>query len=85
MDILFGLVGFVLLILLGLVAGTFNEQRHFRSLRRREAATTGVLVTQLRSEAGARQVPGARMGVLQNAGGMLGLEEAACGVALLGG
>lgn len=34
------------------------------------------LVTQLRGEAGARQVAGARIGVAENGGGFLGVEEA---------
>lgn len=42
------------------------------------------IVTQLRGEAGARQVPGADVGLVHNAGGQLGVDEAACGVVLLG-
>lgn len=34
------------------------------------------IVTQLRGEAGARQVPGARIGMTENGGGFLGVEEA---------
>jgi acetyl-CoA acyltransferase len=41
------------------------------------------LVTQLRGEAGERQVPGARLGLAENGGGFLGLEEAACVVSIL--
>jgi len=41
------------------------------------------LVTQLRDEAGPRQVAGARMGLAENGGGFHGLEEAACIVTLL--
>ena len=40
------------------------------------------LVVQLRGEAGARQVSGARIGLQQNGGGIIGLEEAICAVAL---
>jgi acetyl-CoA acetyltransferase len=43
------------------------------------------IVTQLRGEAGPRQVPGARLGLVHNAGGQLGFDEALCGVAVLGG
>jgi len=42
------------------------------------------VVTQLRSEAGARQVPGARLGLVENGGGFLGIEEAAICVTILG-
>jgi acetyl-CoA acyltransferase len=41
------------------------------------------LVTQLRAEAGQRQVEGARMGLAENGGGFLGYEEAACVVTML--
>ncbi len=41
------------------------------------------LVTQLRGEAGDRQVSGARLGLAENGGGFYGLEEAACVVAIL--
>lgn len=41
------------------------------------------LVTQLRGEAGGRQVSGARIGLAENGGGFLGLEEAACVVSML--
>ncbi|MGK5638402.1 thiolase family protein [Streptomyces sp. URMC 126] len=41
------------------------------------------LVTQLRGEAGDRQVPGARIGVAENGGGFLGFEEAAAAVVVL--
>ena len=40
------------------------------------------LVTQLRGEAGQRQVRGARIGLQQNGGGIIGLEEAICAVAI---
>ncbi|MBK5263803.1 MAG: thiolase family protein [Alphaproteobacteria bacterium] len=43
------------------------------------------LVTQLRGEAGERQVAGARFGLAENGGGFHGLEEAACVVTLLEG
>ncbi len=42
------------------------------------------LVTQLREEAGPRQVSGARIAVAENGGGLLGIEEAAACVTLLG-
>ncbi|MDR6478871.1 acetyl-CoA acyltransferase [Burkholderia sp. OAS925] len=41
------------------------------------------LVTQLRGEAGERQVANARIGLAENGGGFHGLEEAACVVTLL--
>ena len=41
------------------------------------------LTSQLRHEAGPRQVPGARTGVAENGGGVLGLEEATCVVTIL--
>ncbi|MEU4925474.1 thiolase family protein [Streptomyces yokosukanensis] len=41
------------------------------------------LVTQLRGEAGARQVPRARIALAENGGGFLGYEEAALAVTLL--
>ncbi len=41
------------------------------------------LVTQLRGEAGERQVEGARIGLAENGGGFHGLEEAACVVTIL--
>jgi acetyl-CoA acetyltransferase len=41
------------------------------------------LVTQLRGEAGARQVPGARHAIQENGGGMQGIEEAAVAVHIL--
>lgn len=41
------------------------------------------LVTQLRSEAGARQVPGVRVAVAENGGGFLGVEEAVTTVTVL--
>jgi acetyl-CoA acetyltransferase len=42
------------------------------------------LVTQLRGEAGARQVEGARIALAENGGGLIGIEEAACCVTILG-
>ncbi|MBR0568895.1 thiolase family protein [Azoarcus sp. L1K30] len=42
------------------------------------------LVTQLRGEAGARQVDGARIAIAENGGGLVGIEEAAACVTLLG-
>ena len=41
------------------------------------------LVTQLRGEAGERQVEGARIGLAENGGGFLGYEESACVVTML--
>ncbi|MFI9508383.1 thiolase family protein [Nocardia sp. NPDC052566] len=41
------------------------------------------LVTQLRGEAGPRQVAGARIGLAENGGGFLGAEEAAAAVTIL--
>ncbi|MEM8902070.1 MAG: thiolase family protein [Actinomycetota bacterium] len=41
------------------------------------------LVTQLRGEAGERQVADARVALQENGGGVMGLEEAACSVTLL--
>lgn len=43
------------------------------------------LATQLRGEAGARQVENARWGIAENGGGFLGHEEAATTVTILGG
>ncbi len=43
------------------------------------------LVTQLRREAGGRQVPNARIALAQNGGGILGVEEAAVCVTIIGG
>jgi len=42
------------------------------------------LVMQLRGEAGARQVHGARLAIAENGGGLFGLEEAVCAITLLG-
>ncbi len=41
------------------------------------------LVTQLRGEAGPRQVRNARLALQENGGGVLGVEEAACSVVIL--
>jgi acetyl-CoA acetyltransferase len=41
------------------------------------------LVVQLRGEAGARQVQGARMGIAENGGGFMGVEEAAACITIL--
>jgi acetyl-CoA acyltransferase len=41
------------------------------------------LVTQLRSEAGKRQVEGARIGIASNGGGFIGVEDAVCCVTIL--
>ncbi|MFI1380307.1 thiolase family protein [Embleya sp. NPDC020886] len=43
------------------------------------------LVTQLRGEAGPRQVPRARIAVAENGGGLYGIEEAVAAVTILGG
>jgi acetyl-CoA acetyltransferase len=42
------------------------------------------LVTQLRGEAGARQVAGARLAIAENGGGIFGIEEAVCAITILG-
>jgi acetyl-CoA acetyltransferase len=42
------------------------------------------LVTQLRGEAGPRQVDGARIALAENGGGVVGFDEAACTVIVLG-
>ena len=41
------------------------------------------LMTQLRGEAGARQVPGARHAIQENGGGMIGVEEGAVAIHIL--
>jgi acetyl-CoA acyltransferase len=41
------------------------------------------LVTQLRGEAGARQVEGAKVAVAENGGGLIGFESAACCITVL--
>ncbi|MFT7623562.1 MAG: acetyl-CoA acetyltransferase [Myxococcota bacterium] len=41
------------------------------------------LVVQLRGEAGARQAGAPRLGLAQNAGGLMGFDEALCGVTVL--
>jgi acetyl-CoA acetyltransferase len=41
------------------------------------------LVTQLRGEAGARQVEGARVAIAENGGGLIGVESAACCITVL--
>lgn len=41
------------------------------------------LVGQLRGEAGARQVAGARLAIAENGGGIYGIEEAACAITIL--
>jgi len=41
------------------------------------------LCTQLRGEAGERQVENARIGLAENGGGVIGFEEAACAVTIL--
>ena len=44
---------------------------------------TAELVTQLRGEAGERQVEGARYALAENGGGVIGFDEAACSVLIL--
>jgi hypothetical protein len=41
------------------------------------------LTTQLRHEAGDRQVEGAEFALQENGGGVIGLEEAACAITIL--
>ena len=41
------------------------------------------ITQQLRGEAGERQVPDATVGVTQNAGGLVAIDEALCGVTVL--
>ncbi|WP_233270626.1 thiolase family protein [Chachezhania sediminis] len=45
-------------------------------------AQTFELVTQLRGEAGPRQVDGARIALAENGGGLMGVEEAAIGITI---
>jgi hypothetical protein len=42
------------------------------------------LVTQLRGDAGARQVEGARIAIAENGGGLCGVEEAVASITILG-
>jgi acetyl-CoA acetyltransferase len=42
------------------------------------------LVVQLRGEAGARQVQGARLAIAENGGGLFGIEEAVAAITILG-
>ena len=39
--------------------------------------------SQLRGEAGARQVPRASIGLIENGGGVIGFDEAACAITIL--
>ena len=41
------------------------------------------LCLQLRGEAGARQVKNAALGLIENGGGVMGFDEAACAVTIL--
>jgi acetyl-CoA acetyltransferase len=43
------------------------------------------IISQLRGEAGPRQVMNARIGMQQNGGGIVGLEEFLCGIAIYEG
>ncbi|TDK45709.1 thiolase family protein [Antarcticimicrobium luteum] len=45
-------------------------------------AQTWELVTQLRGEAGPRQIEGARIALAENGGGLMGVEEAAIGITI---
>ena len=38
---------------------------------------------QLRGEAGLRQVKGASLGIIENGGGVMGFDEAACAITVL--
>ena len=41
------------------------------------------ITQQLRGECGARQVQGAALGIIENGGGVMGFDEAACAVTIL--
>ena len=41
------------------------------------------ICVQLRGEAGPRQVKDARLGLIENGGGVIGFDEAACAVTIL--
>ena len=41
------------------------------------------ITQQLRGEAGVRQVKGAALGIIENGGGVMGFDEAACAVTIL--
>jgi len=41
------------------------------------------VATQLRGEAGARQVADASLGIIENGGGVMGFDEAACAITIL--
>jgi hypothetical protein len=41
------------------------------------------ITQQLRGECGARQVQGASLGIIENGGGVMGFDEAACAVTIL--
>jgi acetyl-CoA acetyltransferase len=43
------------------------------------------IIAQLRGQAEGRQVEGARIGLVENGGGVIGLEEAVCAVTILEG
>ena len=63
---------------LGVVARLRVELRpNHRTVTRRR------LVTQLRGEAGARQVEGARVAIAENGGGLQGIEEAVACITVL--
>ena len=54
-----------------------------RWLGRRRLILRSELATQLRGEASERQVPRARIGLQQNSGGLIGLDDAVCSVMIL--
>ncbi|NBU90902.1 MAG: thiolase family protein, partial [Flavobacteriia bacterium] len=41
------------------------------------------MCNQLRGEAGVRQVQGAALGLIENGGGVMGFDEAACAITIL--
>ena len=49
MQLILGLGAIIFFLLLGLVVGGMNERNHFRQLGMREAQTSDILVTQLKS------------------------------------
>lgn len=61
LELIANLSPFAVLILLGLFAGRFNEQRHFRSLALREAERMGMVVNNLKCVYDPQSVRDARM------------------------